>query len=191
MLLQFFYEAASAFVLDSVEHLPLALHSVVGLELRPGLGAFDTVLDAAPVEMLHEYAIDTAPAKLRLYRDQEQIEGVVLLERAEHSDPAGREESASALLHRLSHRWGADRETHEVVIVVHQQAAEIRIDQWQELVDILVYLPLVQLYRAVKVSVRDIDEIEGLAHIRFDVGSLAHIHLVVARAVEHRVGDPL
>ena len=91
--------AASPLVRLEMEHLPLAEHLSVGLELRACLRVADPVLYAAFIEMVHHDGVERRSLQVRPNRDEQQVDRIVLFQRPEHVDPAEREKPSAMLLH--------------------------------------------------------------------------------------------
>ena len=78
-----------------IEVFPKAVHRVIRLEHGSRLAEFDAVLDDLIKQGANDYGGYSAELIMRLDRDEEHLEGIVLaLQSLKHSDDAEREEPA-------------------------------------------------------------------------------------------------
>ena len=149
-------------MLLNIEGFPLGQHLGVQLQSGACFGADNAHLFAAVHDLVDHDGIHALALQVGPNGDEQQIKGVVLHKSVQQPCPAKGEDASAGFLQRLGNRRCRHTQRHQVLVLIHDKAGQIRVDERCKLGGIAADLLVGQLHRAVQRGVGHIDQLKKL-----------------------------
>ena len=158
-----------------VKGLPLSKDLLVQLKHRTCFRILDTCSVAVLEDLIHKHSVYTLLLQFRTNSDKEEVQGIVYFQVMEDVNPTCWEKSAVALFESLGEGRCCNAEADHLVLFIHDEDGEFRVDERQELSGIALDLGVGELNCAEKRSVGLIGQLENSLNKRLELCSALYI----------------
>ena len=141
--------------------------------------------------MIDDHGVDALFLVIRPHGDQQQVDGIVFVERLQNIDPAGGEILAPAFLQRAGNGGSRHAHGHHLLPLIHDEEGQIGVDKRGEFGTVSLDLLIRQLHGAVQRRVAGVHQLEKPGDQAEVIQPGFRLEYMQVAALGHKVRQPL